>query len=204
MNEPSPARRRIWRAWGASIERFLGYHGLEDGLKAAREDRPPVDLAVGLRRQRMGAAVVVLSFLGCGVLFVVQARPTLIAIVGVALPIVGIVIGVATNRGRAEAAHEDRAPVDLAVGLRRQRMKETVGTIWRIGVGVLMFAKAGTTFFGIAGLVMVVFLVCDAGRVIVGTRRTKRGRRPSGPPRELSMADELLAKRRAEAAREGD
>jgi hypothetical protein len=45
--------------------------------------------------------------------------------------------------------------------------------------------------------------ILRAGRVIVGTRRTKRGRGPSDlAPREHSTTDELLAERRAEAARE--
>jgi hypothetical protein len=45
--------------------------------------------------------------------------------------------------------------------------------------------------------------ILRAGRAIVGTRRTKRGRGLSGlAPRELSTTDELLAEHRAEAARE--
>jgi hypothetical protein len=56
----------------------------------------------------------------------------------------------------------------------------------------------------IAGVIVAMVGVCQAGRVVVLTRRIKRVRGPSDPlSREVSTTDELLAKRRVEAAREG-
>jgi hypothetical protein len=132
MREPSPERRR-W-AWGASMfERLL--YVLKDELKAAREDRPPVDSAVSLRRKTMGATVAVIYIIGWGVFWVVLAK-------GAPGKIFGIVIAT----------------------------------------------------------IMVSYLVRE---LVVGTRRTKRVRGPSDPlSREVSMTGELLAERRAEAARE--
>jgi hypothetical protein len=76
MNEPSPERRQWW-AWGASMfERLLGYNG----LKAAREDRPPVDSTIA-RREKMWATVMALVLVVPCVLFAVQVEVTLAKIV---------------------------------------------------------------------------------------------------------------------------
>jgi hypothetical protein len=73
----SGRRRRMRDA--SRFERFLAYYGLK-GLTAARENRPPVDLAIA-RRKRMWATVMVLVPGVCGVLFAVQVEVTLAGIV---------------------------------------------------------------------------------------------------------------------------
>jgi hypothetical protein len=71
VNEPSPERR--WWAWGASMfERLL--YVLKDALKAAREDRPPVDSAVSRRRKRRETIVGAIYITGWGVFWVVLAK----------------------------------------------------------------------------------------------------------------------------------
>jgi hypothetical protein len=88
MNKPSPERR----AWGASrFERFLAYYGLKDGLKAARENRPAVDLAVWLRRERRRYAGMAIWLIGFDVYWWVEAVPTPgTKIVGVGIAVMGV------------------------------------------------------------------------------------------------------------------
>jgi hypothetical protein len=103
-----------------------------------------------------------------------------------------------------EVPREDRPPVDLAIGLRWERIGATVRAIVTLGFAVYWFVVAvpvlATT---IAGVIVAVIGVWEAKHVIVLTRRIKRVRGPSGPPsRELSVLDEQLVEHRAEAARE--
>jgi hypothetical protein len=95
-----------------------------------------------------------------------------------------------------KGVREDRPPVDLAATLWRIRIRAAVSAILGIGVGVLVFVGEGPTFFSIVVTVLCAIDVYRSGRVIVDTRRTKRGRGLSGlPPRELLRLDELLAER---------
>jgi hypothetical protein len=64
---------------------------------------------------------------------------------------------------------------------------------------VLAKGAPGKIFGIVIATIMVSYLVRE---LVVFTRRIKQGRGPSGPPREAPMTDELLAERRAEAARE--
>lgn len=64
-------------------ERLLVYFGLLKGAEAPREDRPPVDRAVGLRRERLGLTVRVIWFVVWGALWFVQADTTFLKIAGV-------------------------------------------------------------------------------------------------------------------------
>jgi hypothetical protein len=77
---PSPERRRRVRD-ATMFERQL----VEWRLKAAREDRPPIDRAVGLRRERRETIGAVIFSIGWGAWWVVLARgePVGAAIIGV-------------------------------------------------------------------------------------------------------------------------
>jgi hypothetical protein len=104
--EPSPERRRRARDDASRFERFRAYYGL-NGLTAARENRPPIDPAVGLRRERMWATVMMLVPGVCGVLLAVQVE-VLAGIVCFVWAPVALVWAVRSSKRRAEAGREDR------------------------------------------------------------------------------------------------